>query len=136
MNFRLANRHTVHRSKADEPSFPTPYRTPAADIMLPSFCQITSLHCTELTDIWCIPCTTSTEFQYCYALGDCGCPHVTAHPFFVLTLHNHTSIESARSEHSNGVWYVFSRAHSVPIEQLTYCSIYYYDSRGINYVGA
>ena len=30
---------------------------------------------------------------------------------------NHTSIESSRSEDSNGVWYVFSRAHSAPIEQ-------------------
>ena len=49
-----------------------------------------------------------------------------------------TSIESARSEHSNGVWYVFSRAHPGPIEQLTYYSIHHYDSRyklprGTNY---
>ena len=46
-----------------------------------------------------------------------GAPPCTAHPFFVLTLHNHTSIESARSQHYNGVWYVFSRAHSAPIWQ-------------------
>jgi len=35
---------------------------------------------------------------------------------------NHTSIESSRSEDSNGVWYVVSRAHSASIERLTYYS--------------
>ena len=57
-----------------------------------------------------------TGFQYPTEFMVMRCPPpVTAHPFFVLTLHNHTSIESARSGHYNGVWYVFSRAHSVSI---------------------
>ena len=72
----------------------------------------------------------TTESQYISVHVVCGCPLATAHPFFVRTLHNHTSMESARSEDSNGVWYVFSRAHSAPIEQLTYYSIHHYDSRG------
>ena len=72
----------------------------------------------------------STEFQYISMHLVCGCPLTTAHPFFVRTPHNHTSMESARSEDSNGVWYVFNRAHSAPIEQLTYYSIYHYDSSG------
>ena len=72
----------------------------------------------------------STEFQYISMHLVCGCPLATAHPFFVRTLHNHTSMESARSEDSNGVWYVLNRAHSAPTEQLTYYSIYHYNSSG------
>ena len=49
----------------------------------------------------------STEFQYISMHLVCGCPLTTAHPFFVRTPHNHTLMESARSEDSNGVWYVF-----------------------------
>ena len=60
---------------------------------------------------------TSTENQYTTVDLFCALPPFTAHPFFVLTLHNHTSIESARSQHYNGVWYVFSRAHSASICQ-------------------
>ena len=70
----------------------------------------------------------TTESQYISVHVVCGCPLATAHPFFVRTLHNHTSMESARSEDSNGVWYVFNRAHSAPIEQLTYYSIYHYNT--------
>ena len=44
--FLLGSRSTVHRWNRDSLSFPMTYRTPAADIMLPSFCQITSLHST------------------------------------------------------------------------------------------
>ena len=56
-----------------------------------------------------------TGFQYLTIFRVMRCPPVTTHPFFVLTLHNHTSIESARSGHYNGVWYVFRGAHSVPM---------------------
>ena len=66
-----------------------------------------------------IPVQYSTENQYITRTVLCSCPPFTAHPFFILTLHNHTSIESARSQHYNGVWYVFSRAHSAPISSCT-----------------
>ena len=42
--FLLGRGHTVHCWKRDSLSFPTMYRTPAADVILPSFCQITCLH--------------------------------------------------------------------------------------------
>ena len=48
--------------------------------------------------------STSTENQYITRTVLCSCPPFTAHPFFILTLHNHTSIESARSQHYNGVY--------------------------------
>ena len=47
-NFLLGSRRTAHFWKRDSLSIPTPYRTPAADVILPPFCQITFLHGTIL----------------------------------------------------------------------------------------
>ena len=37
----------IHRWKREAVSFPTPYRTPSAEIISPSFCHITSFHGTS-----------------------------------------------------------------------------------------
>ena len=80
-----------------------------------------------------------TLYRYWIPVHRCshpaGAPTCTAHPIFVLTLHNHTSIESARSQHYNGVWYAFSRAHSAPICQLHCSQSIECDRRGTNYRG-
>ena len=60
--FLLDSTCTAHRRKAGEPSFPTTYHTPAADVILTPFCQITCLHG-----------TTHYHYHNEYQFGDTSC---------------------------------------------------------------
>ena len=70
--------------------------------------------CTRIYLYSCMYCT-STGYQYICEIGVWSCPCVTAHPFFVRTLHNYIFLKSSRSGLSSAAQYVFSRAHSDPI---------------------